>query len=443
MSRPEVGTASVLWRFAPMIYGPTLLFGLAEGALLPVLPVIATRLGATVPQAALIAAAIVVARMIGNIPAGWLVDRIGERSTMAVAAGAAMVGAAGILLAPNLVVLGVSVFGVGFCAAAFGLARHAFMTTRAPLAYRARALSLLGGSFRLGMFAGPFVAAGLLTLFDDPLATAWFFIGCLVALVLLVLLGRDPESELDALGMLPHAQPHTASTPVSATTTPTAEREGVFATMWRFRGMLARLGLAAATLSGIRQARIYLLPIWGVSIALDAEAISLVVGVTGALEFALFYSSGQIMDRWGRLWASMPSMLLMGASFLALAFTHDLPDAVTWFLVAAIGVGIGNGLSSGVLMTLGADVAPRADPAAFLGSWRLLTDAGAATAPLLIAGVSAVASLSIATGLIGVIGLLGAVGFQRSVPRYVPHRPRRRPAGTTSADPERPDETVA
>ncbi|GAA1940378.1 MFS transporter [Agromyces allii] len=427
MTRPEVGTAGMLWRFAPMIYGPTLLFGLAEGALLPVLPVIATRLGATVPQAALIAAAIVVARMIGNLPAGWLVDRIGERYTMAVAGVAAMAGAVGILLAPNLVVLGVSVFGVGFCAAAFGLARHAFMTTRAPLAFRARALSLLGGSFRLGMFMGPFVAAALLTLFDDPLATAWFFIGCLVALVLLVLLGRDPESELDELGMLPHAQPHTASTPVSATAAPgvAGEREGVFATMWRFRGVLARLGLAAATLSGIRQARVYLLPIWGVSIALDAQTISLIVGVTGALEFALFYSSGQIMDRWGRLWASMPSMLVMGASFFVLAFTHDLPDATAWFLVAAIGVGIGNGLSSGVLMTLGADVAPRADPAAFLGSWRLLTDAGAAAAPLLIAGVSAIASLSVATGLIGVIGLLGAVGFWRAVPRYVPHRARR------------------
>ena len=46
------------------------------------------------------------------------------------------------------------------CAAAFGLARHSFMTTRVPLAFRARALSLLGGTFRLGMFIGPFVSAG-------------------------------------------------------------------------------------------------------------------------------------------------------------------------------------------------------------------------------------------------------------------------------------------
>ena len=75
-------------------------------------------------------------------------------------------------------------------------------------------------------------------------------------------------------------------------------------------------------------------------------------------------------------------------------------------------------------MTLGADVAPPADPAAFLGSWRTLTDAGGAAAPLLIAAITAVSTLGVATGVIGVMGLLGAAGFAVTIPRYVPH-PRR------------------
>ena len=56
----------------------------------------------------------------------------------------ALAGVAGLLLAPSLPVLAAAVFLIGFCAAAFGLARHSFMTTRVPLAFRARALSLLG-----------------------------------------------------------------------------------------------------------------------------------------------------------------------------------------------------------------------------------------------------------------------------------------------------------
>ena len=41
-------------------------------------------------------------------------------------------------------------------------------------------------------------------------------------------------------------------------------------------------------------------------------------------------------------------------------------------------------LSSGILLTLGADIAPPNEPAAFLGSWRTLTDAGGAVAPLIV-----------------------------------------------------------
>src|SRR3546814_19930070 len=84
---------------------------------------------------------------------------------------------------------------------------------------------------------------------------------------------------------------------------PVAERVGVFRTMWRFRGVLGRLGLAAACLSAVRSARQVVLPLWGVSIGLDAQTIALVVGVSGAIDFALFYASGQVMDRFGRPWA--------------------------------------------------------------------------------------------------------------------------------------------
>ncbi len=416
VSDPEA-TRRMLWRFAPMIYGPTLLFGLGEGALLPLLPVIAASLGADIAQAALIASAIVVARLIGNLPAGWLVGRLGERYTMAIAGALALAGAVGVIVAPNVAVLAVAVFGIGLCASAFGLARHAFMTTRVPLAYRARALSVLGGSFRLGMFTGPFVAASVLAIWHDERAVAWFFVVCLVALIVLVLVGRDPEDELAEEG---HALHRGASAHGTDEKPATEAQGGVFRTMWRHREVLARLGVSAAALSAMRQARVYLLPLWGVSLQLDAGVIALIVGITGALEFALFYSSGQIMDRWGRLWACLPAMLIMGAAFFGLAFTHDLPAATGWFIAGAVGVGIGNGLSAGISMTLGADVAPRPHPAAFLGSWRMLTDAGGAAAPLLIAGLSAAVSLPFATAVIGVVGLVGALGFWRYVPRFVP-----------------------
>ena len=411
-----------------MIYGPTVLFALGEGAIIPLLPVLAADLGADVPTAALIASALVVGQLCGNLPAGWAVARIGERATMAIGGLVAVAGVAGLLLAPSLGVLAASVFVIGMSAASFGLARHAFMTTRVPLHFRARALSLLGGTFRLGMFVGPFIAAGLLALFSDLHASIWFFGSCLIAAIGLVLFGRDPETNVGPLSSTAPAAARADDRDREDTGEPvtgpvaTTHREpgtGVIRTMWRHRGVLARLGLAASSLSAVRSARQVVLPLWGVSIGLDAQTIALVVGVSGAIDFALFYASGQVMDRFGRLWAALPAMLLMGLGFIALSFTHDGDQAAMWFALFAAVLGVGNGLSSGILLTLGADAAPQEEPAAFLGSWRTLTDAGGAVAPLVVSATAAVFSLSVATGVMGAIGLLGAAAFIRWVPRFV------------------------
>ncbi|VXC06868.1 Putative sialic acid transporter [Microbacterium sp. 8M] len=415
-----VRASAVLWKFGPMVYLPTLLFSLGEGAVVPLIPVIAANRGATLASAGLIASALVVGQLCGNIPAGWLVSRVGERHTMVIAGVLSLVGVAAGALAPSLVVFTIAVFVVGMSAAAFGLARHAFMTTRVPLEFRARALSLLGGSFRAGMFVGPFLAAALLGLFHTENAALWFFAVCLVALVLLVLFGPDPEAQAAAADREP-AEPEDTGEAVSGSI-PTVERAGVFRTMWRNRGVLSRLGLAAASLSAVRSARQVVLPLWGVSIGLDASSIALVVGVSGAIDFALFYASGQVMDRFGRLWAALPAMVLMGLGFLTLSLTHDADTKVLWFGMIAAVLGVGNGLSSGILLTLGADVAPQSEPAAFLGSWRTLTDAGGAVAPLLFSGIAALSSLAIGAAVMGAIGILGAIGFLRFIPRFVPRR---------------------
>ncbi len=411
---------SVLWKFGPMVYLPTLLFSLGEGAVVPLIPVIAASRGATLASAGLIASALVVGQLCGNIPAGWLVSRVGERYTMVIAGALSLIGVVAGALAPSLVVFTVAVFVVGMSAAAFGLARHAFMTTRVPVEFRARALSLLGGSFRAGMFVGPFIAAALLALFHTENAALWFFVVLLVALILLVLFGPDPEAQAAAADRDPGDVEDTGEA-VSGSI-PTIERAGVFRTMWRNRGVLGRLGLAAASLSAVRSARQVVLPLWGVSIGLDASSIALVVGVSGAIDFALFYASGQVMDRFGRLWAALPAMVLMGAGFLVLSLTHDASTNVLWFGMIAAVLGVGNGLSSGILLTLGADVAPQSEPAAFLGSWRTLTDAGGAIAPLLFSGIAAISSLAIGAAAMGAIGIIGAVGFLRFIPRFVPRR---------------------
>ncbi|GGL11633.1 MFS family permease [Curtobacterium luteum] len=417
---------------------PAALFAVGEGAIIPIIPIAADNLGAGLAFAGFVASLILVGELIGDVPSGVVVGRIGERNAMIGAAAVSVVGLLVCTWAPNPWVLAVGVFLVGVSTAVFALARHAYMTTAIPVHVRARALSSLGGVFRFGYFVGPFIAAGVVHLTGTTQSAFWIHITCclLAAVVLLVI--RDP-----ATGARGFRKPHRASRPTApdattatAATTATEppadtgaqfvqdEAHGLFRTIRTHRKVLLRLGSGAGLIGALRAGRQVILPLWAVSVGLDDSTAALVIGIAGAVDFALFYTSGQIMDRWGRLASALPCMIGLALSYFLLAWSGHLDTRVGWFVAIAIGMSLANGVGSGILMTLGADLAPRDHPAPFLGAWRFTGDFGSAAAPLLISGVTAVASIAVASGVMGVLGLVGAGVLLRYVPRYLPRRLR-------------------
>ncbi|TFB68355.1 MFS transporter [Cryobacterium sp. Hz9] len=424
---------------------PTLLFSVGEGAIIPLIPLVANDLGATLAIAGVIAAMIMLGELVGDIPSGWVVSRIGERNSM-IWASVITVGAVIICLAaPNPLILGLGIFLIGIATAVFALARHAFMTSYVPLVYRARALSTLGGVFRAGWCVGPFLSAALIHLTGSTQAAFWVFIVCCVFAITLLLILPDPARGLDApesavperaaparpADVAPAGVAPADVAPAGVAPTRAAEADaaalaaqGLFQTIRSHRGVLVRLGSGAALVGAMRASRTVMLPLWAVSIGISAPETALIIGIAGGIDFLLFYASGQIMDRFGRIWSAVPSMIGLGLGHVALAFTHDLPSNVGWFIGVAMFLSLANGIGSGLLMTLGADLAPQRYPAPFLGAWRFTADFGSAAAPLALAGITALASLSIASGIMGVFGLVGAVLLRRYIPRFAPHRPR-------------------
>ncbi|SDS42301.1 MFS transporter [Microterricola viridarii] len=390
---------------------PTLLFSIGEGAIIPLIPLVAHDLGASLALAGLLGALVMVGTVVGDIPSGAIVARIGERTAMIWAALLSVIAVLICLAAPNALVLGIGVFIVGLATAVFGLARHAFLTSYVPIQYRARALSTLGGVFRAGFFVGPFLSAGVIHLTGGTQAVFWVFIVCCLAATAVLLLLPDPASTFGA----PQGRPGTAGA------------DGLFRTLRANRGVLLRLGTGVGLVGAMRATRLVIMPLWAVSIGIGQADTALIIGIAGAVDFALFYVSGQIMDKHGRLWSALPSMLGLGSGLLVLAFTHDLPSNVAWFIAVAMFLSLANGIGSGIMMTLGADLAPRSNPAPFLGAWRFAGDLGSAVAPLAVAGITAIATLALASGVAGVAGLFGAGILARYIPRYLP-RTAKRPA---------------
>jgi len=400
---------------------PTLLFSVGEGAIIPIIPIAAGNLGASLAMAGFIASMVMLGELAGDIPSGWVVSRVGERTSMIGAAVVAIVGVVICLLAPNYWVLMAGIFLVGIATAVFALARHAFMTSYVPARYRARALSTLGGIFRAGWFIGPLIASAVIAVTGSTQSVFWIFIiSCLGSVVVLLAL-PDPEKMFG---------PSARVTDESGAQVTTGEEEaeerthGLFRTIWSFREVLLRMGAGVSLVAAIRSARTVLMPLWAVSIGLSESNTALIIGLAGAVDFALFYASGQIMDRFGRMWSAIPSMLGLGLGFLVLAFSHDLSSAVAWYIGVSLFLSVANGIGSGIVMTLGADLAPKDRPAPFLGAWRFSADAGQAAAPLFVSLLTALVSISFASGVMGVLGLVGAGMLARYIPRYVPRRPR-------------------
>jgi MFS family permease len=375
------------------------------GAVVPLIALSALDLGATVTQAAIIVGLIGFGQLVGDLPAGALAQKFGEKRVLLAAC---VLEAAALITASRtgeLAVLAVSVFAIGLSSAVFGLARHAYLSEAVAIGFRARALSTLGGTFRIGSFIGPFVAALLIEQYSFG-ATYAFAAGTSLAAGLLSL----ALPELPAVKAASEAEP--------------PQRRSMWAVLAEHRKVLGTLGVGVFLIMVARASRQAIIPLWAAFQGLDATTTSLIFGVAAAMDMLLFYPGGAIMDRFGRMWVALPAMLVMGAGFLLLPLSGT---AVAIGLVACF-MGLGNGISSGIVLTLGADVAPADGRRQFLGGWRLCGDLGSVAGPGLISLVSLAFPLAAAAVALGLITWFGAGWLAKWVPTYDPARRARESA---------------
>ncbi len=369
---------------ALVAYGPSVVSAIGHGAIMPVLALRARDLGADVSTAAAIVALTGVGMLLASLPSGALVARIGERRAL-VAAGfvdaAAMAFAA---LTDSVLGLAIGVLLSGVCWTLFLIARQGFMIDVVPITHRARAMSFLGGSYRVGVLIGPLIGAGLIAL-SDLTSVFWLGAGMSISASLLAAtmpdLGEEKRAAARATGHI-----------------------GVWTVISSHRRVLFTLGSAVVILGMSRSLRLSLLPLWADHIGLSASTTSLIFAFAAALDVALMWPGGFLMDTRGRMFVAVPVVLSMAVSCLLLPLaTNALSVTLVMSLIAA-----GNGLGAGIVMTLGADASPTEGRSQFLGAWRLCGDIGNSGGPLLVSAVAAFAPLAAACLTLGVLGVAGA-----------------------------------
>jgi len=174
----------------------------------------------------------------------------------------------------------------------------------------------------------------------------------------------------------------------------------------------------------IRSGRNIIVPLYGADVlGLSVQSVGLVMSISSTIDALMFFPAGYTMDRFGRKYAYVSCFLIQSIGMAMIPFSTGFGT----LLLATGLIGFGNGLGSGTMMTLGADLAPRHAMGEFLGIWRLIGDGGALGAPLLVGSIADALSLAPAVFAIAAIGLLsaGILGM------FVPETLRPKPISTT------------
>lgn len=367
---------------AVVAYGPSVVNAVGHGAVLPVLALRARELGADVSTAALVVALLGVGSLLASLPSGALVARIGERRALTIVGCLDAVAMAAAALTDSVVALGAAIVFSGMTWTVFLIARQGFLIDAVPITHRARAMSALGGSFRVGVLIGPLVGALLIHRFG---LTSVFWLAAAMSL---------------ASAMLARAMPDFGR----------AERRGtahasVLSVMRAHRRVLLTLGVAVVIISASRSLRTGLLPLWAQHVGVSASTTSLIFAIAAAVDIAFFFPGGWLMDTRGRWVVAVPVVATTAIACLLL----PLATGAVSITLAMVLMAVGNGLGSGIVMTLGADTAPTEGRAQYLGSWRLCGDIGGSGGPLLVSGVVAVAPMAVACLVMGGLAAAGTV----------------------------------
>ena len=411
---------ALLRRLTLPIYLPAALYASGAAAIIPVIPLVGLQLGLDVPQVALLVTAAGLVAVAGPLPVGQVAARVGERTTLLLGGLVSIVAVTGCLVAALAGTRGPApgwaapLFCAGILVMTLGdltwdLGRQTYLADEIPVQFRARAMTLFGGTMRVGRIIGPLVGAGVITVWGVASAFAVHLVAALVALGLMLrfIPPRVPVVHTrDATG--PEPQPG---------------RPDVL------RPLLL-VGGAVLVLTVARTNRDLLLPLIGQQFGHSEAVISLVFAAAAVVELAFILPAGSLMDHFGRAAVLVPCLALMDVGF----WMAPLATSVAGFVGVSMVFAVGNGLGAGINKTLSADMTPVRNRAGWLGLWNSYTGSGALFGPGLVAlatGVGGVVGASIVTGWATAAGAAWAMVW---LPRLTPGRRRRASALSEDGD---------
>ena len=366
---------------------------MGQGVLIPVLPIFARD---TFQSGDLLVGFAIAARHFGtmgfDVPAGILINRFGLQRTMI--SGVILFGISSIIagLSGSFSILLFSRLLAGASFALWSISRHAYIASVVPNESRGKALSLFGGLGRIATIIGPLMG-GILAEFIS-IRSPFFFQGIIAFITLILIIRTSVNYEL--------TQRKTTDGYLGDFKNTFLDHKNAYLTA----------GIAAISLQFLRASREIVIPLWGDNIGLRKDEIGYITTLSFAVDSMMFPIAGYIMDKFGRKWTSVPSIILLSSGFIFMTYV----DTFTGLMIVGLLLGFANGLGSGAMLTLGSDLSPKKQPGSFLGIWRLFGWSGNSAGGPISGAVAQTLGNTASALSVSTIGVIGVIIFSFFLP---------------------------
>lgn len=382
-----------------MICISTVLIMAGQGVVAPILPLYADAFGVGAAAIGLTMTAFALARLLLNVPMGFVSDRYGRR----------------LLLISGPLVTAVGMFGSGFAVGIYDLLAWRFIAGAGSAMYmtgaqiyladvstdatRARFIGVNQGAILFGQAIGPAIG-GVIAEFWG-LRAPFIFVGAAAIFATFYAYWRLPETRHLAAAQLEaeEARNGTSGQP---------REKYAWLRFLRSRDFVA-VGVVTAAIFFTRTAtRQTLLPlIASARLGMAVGPLGVLFTVMALVNMVLIAPSAMIADRVGRKWAIVPGCFAMGLALFALAGSSTM----LLFVAASLLLAVGTSISGPGPAAYTVDIAPPHLRGVAMGMYRSAGDFGFVVGPPLLGLIADWTSYSLAIVVNAVLMVIVGVVF--------------------------------
>ena len=341
------------------------------GVIAPVLPLFGKTFGVNTALVGLLMTSFGLARVLGDLPSGYLTDRFDPRWMLI--GGPILIGISSVMagLATNFWELTAYRFIQGAGSAAYNTAAMVAVVDLSTPENRGRTLGIYHSSLLSGSSLGPTIG-GVVGEYFGLRAPFFVYAGLsfLIPIWVYLRLNRAVGSLTKERAVQTSSRPYSLTASLSAIKSCLANSNYRLIVLITFLLFFTRIG-----------SRLTILPLLGAErLQLGPSQIGLALTWLAVLNFAFLYPAGSMADRWGRKKILVPGCLFMGLALIMFSFSNEF----WFFMISATLLGIATGVSGPIPAVYAADVIPSNNYGMTMGLFRTFGDLGWMMGPVLL-----------------------------------------------------------